>query len=97
MTLGVLVDDAGRDGQGLLGWASGGPAGGRRVGAALRVAAHLAHNSNTEHSHIMHAQKKGRMRQRDEPHVTPRTTTTSAAAAAAAAAAATATATMHVV
>ena len=50
------MDDAGRDGQGLFGWASGGPAGSRRVGAALRVAAHLAHNSNTKHSHITHAQ-----------------------------------------
>ena len=35
--------DAGRDGQGLLGWASGGPAGGRRVGAAPRIApTHMA-------------------------------------------------------
>jgi hypothetical protein len=56
MSLGVLVDDAGRDGKGLFGWASGGPAGGRRVGAAPRVAAHLAPNSSTAHSHITHAQ-----------------------------------------
>jgi hypothetical protein len=67
----------------LFGWASGSPAGGRRVGAAPRVAAHLAHNSNTARSHITHAQKKGRMQQRDEQHVTPRTTTTAAAANAA--------------
>jgi hypothetical protein len=77
--------DAGRGGQGLFGWASGGPAGGRRVGAAPRVAAHLAHNSNTARSHITHAQKKGRMQQRDNvPHVAPRTTTAAVAANAAA-------------
>ena len=77
--------EAGRDGQGLLGWASGGPAGGIRVGAAPRVAAHLARNSNTARSHITHAQKKGRMQQRDNvPHVAPRTTTAAVAANAAA-------------